>query len=77
MNANTEYEIKAMAFRIMTGLDAPGKVGAYDFRARERQEEWNGWIEDYDTCIRAILMAVDDRLKLEKSLSANTKVSGS
>ena len=65
-----------MAFRIMTGYDAPGKdvAAGYQARLEERQEQWEMWMEDYGNCIRAILMAVDDRLKLEESLSANEKL---
>lgn len=64
MDANTEFEIKAEAFRIMTGYMAPGKdAPMYAYAGREDEEErhrqWGAWCMTYSGIIRAMLRAVE------------------
>ena len=62
MNANTAFEIKAEAFRIMTGMMAPGKDegmagGAHTYE--ERCQRWGDWIGLHGEVVNAMLKATD------------------
>lgn len=62
MDAYYRYEIKAEAFRIMTGHMAPGKDAppqSYPAPYEEREKVWRQWLLDNEECINAMLLAVD------------------
>ena len=62
MNSYMSYEIKAAAFRFMTGEMAPGKnaaPGSYPKPFEERYEMWSTWLEENHEMICAMLSAVD------------------
>ena len=62
MSPNLAYEIKAEAFRTMTGYMAPGKdasIFAYPGPIEERSDAWDKWRKENDACIRAMLVAVE------------------
>ena len=68
MNANDRYEIKAEAFRIMTGHMAPGKDPAsasYPASFEERMEAWQKWLNDYHIIITAMFTAFDRIMDLD------------
>ena len=65
MNANTAYEIKAEAFRIMTGMMAPGKdpgMAGSAHTYEERCQRWGDWLCLYGEVINAVLKSADDIL---------------
>ena len=66
MNSNTAFEVKAEAFRIMTGHLAPGKdAGLLDgdsISHQDRYEKWGIWVVVHGDVIRAMLKAVDNVL---------------
>lgn len=67
MNANTEFEIKANAFKRMTGMMAPGKdepAASHGHSYEERQAAWANWHTQHLKIIRALLHALDDILNL-------------
>ena len=64
MNANTEFEIKAKAFEIMTGELAPGKdTPACGYAGCETHSEtlskWKQWNTDHREIISALLKATE------------------
>jgi hypothetical protein len=62
MNANVLFEIKAEAFRIMTGMMAPGKdvgMAGSEHTYEERCRIWGDWIGNNYEVINAMLKAVD------------------
>ena len=62
MDDNLRYEIKAEAFRIMTGHMAPGKDPSplsYPAPFEVRAEAWEKWHEQHAQCIAAMLTAMD------------------
>lgn len=63
MDSYVSYEIKAEAFRIMTGHMAPGKDAAsasYPAPFEERQAAWDEWLKENSDCIKAMLAAADN-----------------
>ena len=63
MDANLTYEIKAEAFRRMTGLMAPGKsVSPLAYSGQEdedlRYREWQEWNDKYGEVIGHLLAVV-------------------
>jgi len=62
LTGNERYEIKAMAFRYMTGHMAPGKDAAsesYPAPFEERTKVWEQWLRDYGQCTQAMLSAFE------------------
>lgn len=61
MDANTSFEIKAEAFRIMTGYMAPGKSQSPHcyHQEDERWEAWKNWLAKYGECAVAMLTAFE------------------
>ena len=62
MDTNELYEVKAEAFRRMTGHMAPGKdapSASYPAPYEERVKAWEQWQNDNGNCIRAMLLAFD------------------
>lgn len=62
MDNYDKYEIKAKAFRLMTGYTAPGKdppSGSYPPPYEERQKAWEKWLNDNRQCINAMLQAFE------------------
>ena len=62
MNANTRYEIEAKAFKLMTGLTAPGKdspVGENSTAFQERCEAWYRWKSGNIACINAMVLGFE------------------
>lgn len=60
MNDYDNYEIKAEAFRIMTGHMAPGKDPAsatYPASFGIRMAAWKKWLTKNDKCASAMLLA--------------------
>ncbi|MCP3704934.1 MAG: hypothetical protein GY954_18640 [Alteromonas sp.] len=60
MNSIEEYEVRAEAFRLMTGHMAPGKDAApesYPAPFEERSEAYKEWAEDNAECVRAMMLA--------------------
>ena len=55
------FEVKAEAFRIMTGYTAPGKsesaIGYSGHSYDERYDAWTRWNDQYSGCVRAVLGA--------------------
>ena len=61
MDANTRFEIIAMAFHGMTGMLAPGKDSREAYPSyEERQEKWISWNLENRKIIEALLRAVDE-----------------
>jgi hypothetical protein len=63
MNSYISYEIKAEAFRIMTGHTAPGKDAAsasYPASFEERHAAFDKWMQENGECIKAMLKAADN-----------------
>ncbi len=63
MDSYISYEIKAEAFRIMTGYMAPGKDAAsasYPAPIAEREAAWTKWLTENSECIKAMLSAADN-----------------
>ena len=59
-DADFRYEVKAEAFRIMTGHMAPGKDPAsasYPAPFEERAAAWEAWMEQYGQVIDAMFTA--------------------
>ena len=57
-----KYEIKAEAFRIMTGHMAPGKdvsPHAHGASLEERQDAWNQWCVDHVQAVRCAILAME------------------
>lgn len=62
LDAIERFDIKAEAFRIMTGHMAPGKdVSALGWSEPHevREAEWSRWCEAFNACANAMLTAVD------------------
>lgn len=60
MNANTQFEIEAYAFKLMTGHMAPGKdspAAAGPTDDEEREREWVKWKDENRKCINAMMSA--------------------
>ena len=60
MNVNTAYEIRAEAFRIMTGMMAPGKdpgMAGESASYEERCHVWGDWLLNNEDIITAMLKA--------------------
>lgn len=65
MTAIEEFEIRAKAFRLMTGYLAPGK----DCRQHDpevRRAAWEVWIKVYGPCVDAVMTACSDILPNEE-----------
>ncbi len=63
------FEVKAEAFRIMTGHMAPGKdasAASYPASYDERLAAWTAWYLEYGHCASAMCTAFE-RLMLEES----------
>lgn len=71
MNANTAFEIKAEAFRIMTGYMAPGKdagvMAGIDHSYEYRCQRWGDWNGLHGEVINSMLKAVDNVLRLDEA----------
>ena len=68
MDSYTSYEIKAEAFRLMTGHMAPGKdpaAASYPASFEERSEIWDAWLESNGECVIAMLKAADNFIDTE------------
>lgn len=62
MDSVTRYEIKAEAFRIMTGHMAPGKdpaPGSYPHSIEVRGLRFEEWSAKYGEIVRAMLIATE------------------
>ena len=62
MNANESYEVKAEAFRMMTGQMAPGKDpprGSYPEPLEKRSVLWSRWKFEYGEIIHAMEVAFE------------------
>ena len=62
MDNYTSYEIRAEAFRLMTGHMAPGKDAApesYPEPFEVRSAAWEEWSKQHDEVIRSVLVAVE------------------
>lgn len=62
LNPVERYEIKAMAFRIMTGHMAPGKDASphsYPAPIEERSAAWEKWIVEHGKTAAAMLTAFE------------------
>jgi hypothetical protein len=64
LNGNEVFEVRAEAFRIMTGYMAPGKsvaAAAYAGEAHEKAKEaaWAEWNAKYSPCIDAMFLAFE------------------
>jgi len=62
MNANESYEVKAEAFRMMSGQMAPGKDpprGSYSEPLEKRFVLWNNWRSQHAEIIRAMEIAFE------------------
>lgn len=62
MESNLSYEIKAEAFRIMTGHMAPGKdpsPHSYPAPLEVRSRAFEEWITEHDQIIQAMILATD------------------
>ena len=57
MNANISFEIKAEAFKIMTGCMAPGKSISNIEDDNERFRAWMDWNVRYEEVINAFIVA--------------------
>ena len=65
INDNERYEITAEAFRIDTGLTAPGKsTSGHEFTEplEERIARWTEWLDTHRKCIDALIRAVEKTL---------------
>lgn len=63
MNPVISYDIRAEAFRRMTGHMAPGKDAApesYPASYEIRNEAWNKWNDDNAVIIRFMLLAASE-----------------
>ena len=62
MNTNESYEVKAEAFRMMTGQMAPGKDPprvSYSKPFEERVIMWDNWKSQHGEIIRAMEIAFE------------------
>ncbi len=62
MTVTEKYEVKAEAFRLMTGHMAPGKdtpMLAYSAPFKERESLWQAWHEEHGGCVVAMLLAFE------------------
>ncbi len=62
MTVTEKYEVKAEAFRIMTGHMAPGKdppMMSYSASFEERELMWASWIDENSDCVKAMLLAFE------------------
>ena len=62
MDSNERYEVKAEAFRMMTGQMAPGKDpprASYSEPFEDRMVMWDKWVIQHDEVIRAMLLAFE------------------
>jgi hypothetical protein len=60
-----KYELRAEAFRVMTGYMAPGKdvsALANQVPYMERSAAWNEWMLRYRHCIDAMFFAIEQTL---------------
>jgi len=64
-----KFEIRAHAFRAMTGVTAPGKSIASAECCSDSDEyrfnAWEEWMKKYGACIGAIFLATEDILNLK------------
>lgn len=61
LNSTEEYELKAEAFRVMTGHMAPGKDAAaasYPAPYEEREAAWREWSVKHAEVLRAMILAL-------------------
>ena len=61
LNSTEEYELKAEAFRVMTGHMAPGKdasAAGYPAPYEEREAAWAEWGTKHGEVVRAMLLAL-------------------
>lgn len=61
LNTTEEYELKAEAFRVMTGHMAPGKDAAaasYPAPYEERETAWQEWCAKHGEAVRAMILAL-------------------
>jgi hypothetical protein len=61
LNSTEEYELKAEAFRVMTGHMAPGKDAAaasYPAPYEEREAAWRDWCARHGEVVRAMIVAL-------------------
>lgn len=61
LNSTEEYELKAEAFRVMTGHMAPGKDAAaasYPAPYEEREAAWREWSAKHGEVVRAMIFAL-------------------
>ena len=59
MDANMKFEIKAEAFRRMTGLLAPGKDAMQGPPLEERMRAWDMWLVKNGKVVDAMLRAME------------------
>ena len=68
MDSNERYEVKAEAFRMMTGQMAPGKDpprGSYSIPLEERSAMWDNWKCQHGEIIRAMEIAFERIMESE------------
>jgi len=61
LNSTEEYELKAEAFRVMTGHIAPGKDAAaasYPAPYEEREAAWREWSAKHGEVVRAMIFSL-------------------
>ena len=61
LDSTEEYELKAEAFRVMTGHMAPGKDAAaasYPAPYEEREAAWREWGAQHGEVVRAMILAL-------------------
>lgn len=61
LNSTEEYELKAAAFRVMTGHMAPGKdasAESYPATYEEREAAWREWSAKHAEVLRAMILAL-------------------
>lgn len=61
LNSTEEYELKAEAFRVMTGHMAPGKdasAASYPAPYEEREAAWREWNAKHGEAARAMILAL-------------------
>ena len=69
MDSNLSFEIKAEAFRIMTGHMAPGKSASpesYPAPYEERIRIWGDWLVNNEEVINAMLLSMERMLPDEQ-----------
>lgn len=62
MDSKLRYKLKARAFEITTGLNAPGS-NVEDVALEVREAVWRYWDTEHFNIIEALLVAVEEHLK--------------